>query len=365
MIDYILRHWQSLLPPAIVFAAVFVTGWFLRLLLFRLLSRWARNTPTKWDDLAIAVLRRPSLLWLAILGLHLAAESSALPRNAAALVSKTLLILWILSLTMAAAKLATGLVRQYGSRSAALPVTTLTQNLARLVVGSIGVLILLNTLGVSVTPILTMLGVGGLAVALALQDTLSNLFAGFYVSVEGRERVGDYIKLNTGEEGYVADIGWRSTTLRALANNLIVIPNAKLAQAIVTNFHLPEKRMSLSIPIGVSYDCDPELVENVLVEETLSAAQAIPGLLTEPAPLVRLIPGFGEFSLNFTLTCHVAEFVDQYLVQHELRKRILRRFRKEGIEIPFPIRTIRIGDKPQAGIERSGIELNPKDETQS
>lgn len=342
MIDYFLRHWQALLPPAIVFTAVFVTGWFLRLLLFRLLSRWARTTPTEWDDLAIAVLRRPSLLWLAMLGLLLAAEFSELPRTAAAVVSKTLLILWILSLTMAAAKLATSLVRQYGSRNTALPTTTLTQNLARLVVGSIGVLILLNTLGVSVTPILTMLGVGGLAVALALQDTLSNLFAGFYVSVEGRERVGDYIKLNTGEEGYVADIGWRSTTLRALANNLIVIPNAKLAQAIVTNFHLPEKRMSLSIPVGVSYACDPEMVEKVLVEETLAAALEIPGLLAEPAPSVRLIPGFGEFSLNFTLNCHIGEFVDQYLVQHELRKRILKRFRKEGIEIPFPIRTIQM-----------------------
>ena len=123
-----------------------------------------------------------------------------------------------------------------------------------------------------------------------------------------------------------------------------MIPNAKLAQAIVTNFHLPEKRMSLSIPVGVSYTCDPEQVEKVLVEETLAAAQLIPGLLTEPAPSVRLIPGFGESSLNFTLTCHVAEFVDQYLVQHELRKRILKRFRKEGIEIPFPIRTIQIQD---------------------
>jgi small-conductance mechanosensitive channel len=184
---------------------------------------------------------------------------------------------------------------------------------------------------------------------LALQDTLSNLFAGFYVSLSGNIRPGDYIKLDSGDEGYVTDISWRSTTVRALANNLIIVPNAKLAQAIVTNYHLPEKRMSLLIPIGVSYDSDPEQVERILVEEAKRGAQDIPGLLAEPAPFVRFIPGFGDSSLNFTLICQVAEFVDQYLAQHELRKRIFKRFREEGIEIPFPIRTVYLREQSSNG----------------
>jgi small-conductance mechanosensitive channel len=163
--------------------------------------------------------------------------------------------------------------------------------------------------------------------------------------------LGDYIKLDSGEEGYVTDISWRSTTMRALPNNLIVVPNAKLAQVIVTNYHLPEKRMSLPIPVGVSYDSDPELVERILIEEAVSGTADIPGLLAAPAPFVRFIPGFGNSSLDFTLICQVAEFVDQYLVQHELRKRILKRFRREGIEIPFPIRTLYI--KEQARTERA------------
>jgi small-conductance mechanosensitive channel len=136
------------------------------------------------------------------------------------------------------------------------------------------------------------------------------------------------------------DISWRSTAIRALPNNLIIVPNAKLAQAIVTNYHLPEKRMSLLIPIGVSYDSDPVHVERVLLEEARAGAREIPGLLGEPEPFVRFIPGFGDSSLNFTLICQVAEFTDQYLAQHELRKRIFRRFRREGIEIPFPMRTV-------------------------
>ena len=100
--------------------------------------------------------------------------------------------------------------------------------------------------------------------------------------------------------------------------------------------------MALLIPVGVSYSTDPDLVERVLVDEATSAVGAVPGLLGEPAPFVRLIPGFGGSSLDFTLICQVREFVDQYTVQHELRKRILARFRAEGIEIPFPQRTIHL-----------------------
>jgi small-conductance mechanosensitive channel len=157
-------------------------------------------------------------------------------------------------------------------------------------------------------------------------------------------RPGDYIKLDTGEEGYVSDISWRSTTMKALSNNLIIIPNSKLAQAVVTNYHLPEKRLSVPIPVSVSYESDPDQVEQILMEEAQKSAGEIPGLLAEPAPAVRFNPGFGNSSLDFTLVCHVSEFVDQYLVQHELRKRILARLRREKIEIPFPSRTIYVRD---------------------
>ncbi|OYW09118.1 MAG: hypothetical protein B7X34_07355, partial [Acidobacteriia bacterium 12-62-4] len=269
--------------------------------------------------------------------------TSELPARATSLVSQALLVLWIVSLTAVASRLAGALVKFYGrSASSVLPVTTLTQSLVSLAVATIGILILLDTLHISVTPILTALGVGGIAVALALQDTLSNLFAGFYVSLAGQVRLGDYIKLESGEEGFVTDISWRSTTIRALANNLIVIPNAKLAQIIVTNYYLPEKRMSLLIPVGVSYDHDPEVVERILLEEANAGAGVIPGFLADPPPAVRFIPGFGDSSLNFTVICQVAEFVDQYLVQHEMRKRIFKRFRQERIEIPFPIRTVHL-----------------------
>jgi small-conductance mechanosensitive channel len=340
-VNYVSHNWSSLLVPASVLLFVLAAGLFAQRFLLRALHRWASRTTSSLDDQFVYALRGPLILWTLILALHLSLQSSELPPNALSFAGKTLLVLWIVSFTLAAAKLVGMLIRHYGrSTRGVLPVTTITQNVATIVVATIGLLILLNTLGISIAPILTALGVGGLAVALALQDTLSNLFGGFYVSLAGHVRVGDYVKLGSGEEGYVTDISWRSTTLRALPNNLIVVPNAKLAQAVVTNYNLPEKRMSVLIPVGVGYGSDPDEVERVLVEEAIQGAAHIEGLLSDPPPFVRFMPGFGESSLDFTLICQVSEFVDQYLVQHEMRKRILKRFRKEGIEIPFPIRTV-------------------------
>jgi small-conductance mechanosensitive channel len=137
-------------------------------------------------------------------------------------------------------------------------------------------------------------------------------------------------------------LGWRSARIRTLPNNVVVVPNAKLASTIITNYALPEPRMSLLVSISVSYQDDPEKIERILIEEATSAAKDIEGLLADPAPFVRFIPGFGESSLDFTLICQVATFVDQYLAQHEIRKRILTRFRREGISIPFPQRDLHV-----------------------
>lgn len=164
--------------------------------------------------------------------------------------------------------------------------------------------------------------------------------------IEQPIRVGDFIKLESGQEGYVADIGWRTTRIRMLPNNMVILPTSKLTQSILTNYYLPEPRMALVIPISVSYQADPDHIERVLVEEATAAIGQIPGLLAEPAPFVRFIPGFGESSLDLSLICHVREFTDQYVAQHELRKRIFKRFQRDSIDIPFPQRTIHLRTDP-------------------
>jgi small-conductance mechanosensitive channel len=189
-----------------------------------------------------------------------------------------------------------------------------------------------------------------------LQDTLSNFFAGVYLRLDNPVRVGDYIKLESGEEGFVIEQGWSSARIRTLPNNVVVVPNAKLASTIVTNYSLPEPQMSLLISVGVSYQSDPEQVEQILVEEATSAAGHVEGLLALPPPFVRFIPGFGDSSLNFTLICRVATFVDQYLVQHELRKRIFARFQREGISIPFPQRDVHVFTHDGRATARAAIQ---------
>jgi small-conductance mechanosensitive channel len=333
--DLFARLGPNLVQPLIVFAVTAAAGFAVRLLLFHSLRTWARRTPTDIDDIILAAFSAPARLWVVILAADLAVKYAKLSEETIGNVDKALLLLWVLSLTLAASKLFTSLFARYGaSFKGAAPVTTLGQNLIRLVVVSIGVLLMLNAIGVSITPILTALGVGGLAVALGMQETLANLFAGFFVSIAGNVRIGDYIRVNTGEEGYVADITWRATTLRMLANNLIVIPNSKLAQAMVTNFSLPERRLSVPVPVNVSYGNDPDRVERVLEDEGKGAVGAVPGLLAEPAPVARFAPGFGDYALGFTLYVWVEDFVAQFGVQHELRKRILKRLAAEGIEIP-------------------------------
>jgi len=340
---------RLLIEPGIVLVSTFAIAYLVRSLILRGLRAWVARTGSRPGQILGAALSGPTTIWALILAVHMAIQSAPLPPVVTEKYApKILVALWILSFTLMAMRTAGDLVRAYGSQiPGALPVTTLTTTLAQLTALVLGLLLLLSAEDVHVTPILTALGVGGLAVALAMQDTLSNLFAGFYIAVAGQMRLNDYIKLSSGEEGYVSDIGWRSTAIRSLGNNLVVVPNSKLAQAIVTNYHLPTQRMSASLQVNVPYDADPDQVERLLVEIATAGANDIPGLLADPAPSATLDPGFQESSLGFTLSYQIAEFSQQYDVRHQLRKRILRRLREEGIAVPYPTREIHLDrDRP-------------------
>jgi small-conductance mechanosensitive channel len=162
------------------------------------------------------------------------------------------------------------------------------------------------------------------------------------ILIERSVRVGDFVKIADGVEGYVEDITWRTTRIRMLPNNIVIIPNSKLAQSMITNFYLPIPHLAVRIPISVSYSSDPQRVEDVVLDEVEKASQKLPQIVKEPEAVVRFIPGFGDSSLDFTLIVYVKEYADQFPVQSELRKRIFKRFKEEGIEIPFPQRVIHI-----------------------
>lgn len=333
------------IPSAVTFLSALIL-FAVRAIAFKVLHKWAEKTETQIDDIIIKALKTPSILWCIAIGLYIGVGVSDLPEKYVPYISKAIHIIIIFSITIASANLAGRIFRNYvQSSNLPIPTTGLAYGILKGTILVMGFLIILSVLGISITPLITALGVGGLAVALALQDTLANLFSGIHVLMEKAVRVGDYIRLETGQEGYVDDITWRTTRIRMIPNNMVVIPNSKLSQSIVTNYHLPEKRMALLIPVGVSYSSDPDQVEKILIEEAQKGAGEIPGLLGDPEPFASLIPGFGQNSLDFTLTCQVREFADQRLVQHELRKRILKRFRAEGVEIPFPQRTVYVREE--------------------
>jgi small-conductance mechanosensitive channel len=212
-------------------------GFFLRWLCRHYLPKLLQKVEWKGKDILFQAIH-PWIIPLVLLpGLSFAAKSLNLP----GFLYRLLIALAILFFTILFANLASRLAQFYSDRTpTAIPFSGLTRNLARISILVIGIITMLNQLGVSITPLLTTLGIGGLAVALALQETLSNLFAGLFMTIGGQIRVGDQIKLQSGEEGQVVDTDWRSTRIRDQQNNLIIIPNAKLSQTIITKILPPQ-----------------------------------------------------------------------------------------------------------------------------
>lgn len=324
----------ELLLPILIATAVAAGALALRALLLRRLRR-ASSSPGSggpgifpWDA------RIPTLLWCLVVSAWAGLEAAGLPAHLAGRLDLLLQALVIATTTVTAAGLLAAGVAHAASRNGlTVAMTGLVRGVIRVGVITVGTLMALGHLGVAITPLLTALGVGGLAAALALQDTLSNLFSGFHLLADRPIRVGDLIRLENGVEGTATDIGWRSTRVRTFSNNEVIVPNAKLAQSIITNYSVPTPETSVGIKVGVTYRCDPERVRRILEEEALSAVGKIPGLLADPRPSAVLIPGFEDASLTFTLNCRIACFTDQWAVQDGLRRRILSRFMEEGVEM--------------------------------
>ncbi len=215
----------------------------------------------------------------------------------------------------------------------------LLRRVVALVIYAIGVIILLDYLNISITPIIAGLGIGGLAIALALQPTLGNFFAGTQIVSDRVVRIGDFIELdNSSIKGYVVDVGWRSTRVCTPYNNMVTIPNSRLADSIITNFYGPTMELGVVVKAGVSYSSNLTHVENValevareLIEELDEAVKTFePGFGYEE---------FGESNINFWVWLQAKDRIASFRVKSELIKRLKTRFDREGIIINYPVRT--------------------------
>ncbi|MFI5828031.1 mechanosensitive ion channel family protein [Streptomyces sp. NPDC051578] len=342
----VLHDW---LVAGIALAAGGVAALLLRGLL-RWLAKHALRTRWSGDDIIVDALRTLAPGAAVIAGAAVAAGTLPLTTRISGFVNASLTALLILFATFSAARVIAGLVQSVAqSRTGVAGSATIFVNITRIVVLTMGVLVALETMGVSIAPLLTALGVGGLAVALALQDTLANLFAGVHILASKTVQPGDYIRLSSGEEGYVVDINWRNTVVRNLSNNLVIIPNGRLAKTNMTNYTQPEQQLSLLVQVGVGYESDLEHVERVTLEVVDSVMTDINGAVPEHEGAVRFHT-FADSRINFTAILGVGEFSDQYRIKHEFIKRLHQRFREEGISIPAPARTValRREDTPPA-----------------
>ena len=352
---------QQLAVPVSLVLLGFAVGIFLERVVLSQLRRLANVTRWPADNIIFAAFKGIPIFWGTTLGIYLATVFADADAEVVDLFQDLLVIAIVWSGTIVIARIGAGFVTMYASRERSiLPPTSIIPNLVRAILYTIGFLIVLHQLTIDITPVLTAIGVGGLAVALALQETLGNVFAGLYILAARQLGAGDYIRIDTGDEGYITDINWRSTTVRTIYNNLVIVPNSKLASAVVTNYHKPQKEMLLRIPLGVAYDSDLDHVEKVTVEVGRSVLSAAEVAVRDEDVWIHFF-GFGEFSLNFITFMRIPEYFDQYAIRHRFLKQLLKRFSEEGIEIPFPIKEFQMQLSPFDASETNPAQVERPD----
>jgi small-conductance mechanosensitive channel len=329
--------WPGVVEPLATFAVALAAV----LLVRHLVLRWVRRRAVGPKSLAPAVLEAiglPSVLWCLAAAVEISLRFVELPPKVLGWADASIVVFVIVSLSLVGASVAVRAMARYGERQG-MPflVAGLTRTITRIVVLAIGAMSLLAYLNISITPMVTFLGVGGLAAALALQDTLANFFAGIHILAERPIFVGDLVRLESGQEGTVTDIGWRTTRVRTGSNDMVVVPNTKITSGILVNYSLPDRRAVVEVAVLAAHEADPEQVRRIALEE----AARVEGVLEEPAPVVLCDPGVLPTHLQFKLLVSVGNRAEQGRIQSEIRLRVLERFRAEGVPLPSDFRRIR------------------------
>lgn len=327
---------EMILKAFSIFTLSFIVYLAVRFFLIRSFKVLTKKTSTQIDDIILHHIKIPSILIGILISLHITIEFSNLPEKYHPVLIKSIYTLFIVSVTVFFANISVAIIKHvFELKKLPTTGTTLTFIIIQVLIYLTGTLVLLSYLNIPIAPLITTLGIGGLAVGLALKDTLSNIFSGLYILIEKRVNVGDFIEIDEKKRGFVIDINWRTTVVKTLSEDFIIIPNEKLAQSIIINYSKPIDYIRTSIEIPVSYDTDIDKFEKVVMEEVELFSKEDDAIISEPKPVLRFEPGFGNSSLNFTLFVFCKDYNSTFYVKSQLRKRILKRLRKEKIEIPY------------------------------
>ena len=348
-----------------VFAAFQIVALIANVVLRLLIRRAERRAPGGYSSQALNAIRGPIVLSLVTLGFFTATfvlgELVDLPQldfapRLAAWIGGFWLVATILLVTYAAAKAVDIGISWYAHYVMARTATSLDDRLVQpvrrvvpWVIYAVGALVALDSVGVSISPLLAGLGIAGLAVALAIQPTLNNFLSGTYIVAEDIFEEGDFIELEGSVTGYVVDVGWRSTRLRSFMNNAVTIPNAKLVDSIITNLNRPQPPVNVIVYCGVSYDTDLELVERIATEASAQVVERSEHAIKDVEPFFGF-DSFGESNVVFWVFVQATDRIGSFVLTGEIVKGLHARFRREGIVINYPVRKLMYEGGASGGI---------------
>jgi small-conductance mechanosensitive channel len=348
------------LRPAVGLPIVLVLLWLAALLLRSLLGTWggrlAKKTESKIDDVIAEALKRAVFPLLLLVAAESLVSSTRLGESPIA--RQILVVAAILIVSWVAVRFVLVIVDAWiGGRAELTPLGPPIKLGIKILWVPLVLLTVLSALHVEIIQFVTTLGVGSLAIALALQDTLANVFSGIQLVVDQPIRAGDFIEVDKDTRGVVHEIGLRSTKIRTLNNNMIIVPNNVLAQTVIVNNEAYDRRYAHRFSVGVSYDSDSRHVQRVLEEVLNQAGREVDGILRGPHS-VRFLE-FGDSALVFRMEVQLAKFVGRRGPLSELNHRIHERCVAEGIDIPFPMRTVILHDGRDQSVGDPGAEPAP------
>ena len=331
---------DEMLYFSLFIAGGLIAGFFIKKVISPFFKKAAARTKWAVDDLVFESVSKWLIPWFVALGVFLGWRRVDMDVKYHHWLENGLMIFYVLSVTWIIANVLSGMAKVRGPHGDnVVASSSIIGNIIKVIVYCIGILVILQSLGISITPVLTALGVGGLAVALALQDTLSNLFAGIQLISTRKINPGDFIRLESGQDGFVEDISWRYTTLKTGDNNSVIIPNSKLAGLILSNYFYPDKEVVFSVDVGVDYNSNLEEVERITVEVLKEVQSALADCARDFEPFIRF-QQFSDSSITLKAFLKAKTFGSQFLIKHELMKKIQKRYKEEGINIPFPVRNV-------------------------
>jgi len=342
----LLAPYTDVIFAVIIFAGAVVLAKVINLILKRYLAALTVRTDSILDDIMLRNLSRPVFMAIILAGVYFAGRGLSILAPYLSWFEAGFTIIFTLLAALIVVRIFTGLLEWYAQEVAVKKKAKVDKNFLAisrkaiyLVVFAVALLWMLGQLGIEITTLVATLGIGGLAVALALQPTLSNFFSGAYIIMDRPIKIGDYIELESGEKGYIENISWRSTRIRMLGNNLLIVPNSKLAESKIINYYAPKKELSVVVKCGVAYGSDLEKVERVVIDEAKKVLKKVPGAVADFKPFVRFNE-FGDNNINFSVILRAKSYTDKYLLTHEFIKALDKRFKKEKIEISWPVRKV-------------------------